>query len=206
MKRQNAVALWLFVVSLVVAVALWYWPHTQKEQRPKVYSIRVQVLDPQGQPIDGSHVKSSAGNEPHLLPDGWWEIQVPAAKVPVSGRISIWAEHEDWGARQADLTLGADPNPSAIITLSAPKTWLRGQIIDRNGRGLPGVKVSILGGESVQTMSGSDGRFELELSNPNGRRVRVRSERSGAILGDDFCLTGRDDCNIVVARARHGAK
>ena len=87
--------------------------------KPELYSVRVQILDPQGQPVSGSAVRASAGNEPHLLPDGWWEIQIPAAKVPADGQISLWAAHEAWEGNRADLRLGEDPNPRVEISRPA---------------------------------------------------------------------------------------
>src|SRR5258708_7606655 len=83
----------LGVLGALLTLATWRWPF---HHMPGIYAVRVAVLDPQGRPIVGATVRASAGNEPQMLPDGWWEVEIPAAKVPANGWVSLWAEHENW--------------------------------------------------------------------------------------------------------------
>jgi len=188
----------LSLLAAVFALGAWLWPHPPV--KPEMYAVRVQVLDPQGQPISGSTIRTSAGNEPHLLPDGWWEVQIPAAKVPADGSISLWAEHKDWEGNRMDLRLGADPNPRIEIRLKQPETWLRGRVVDGRDRALSGVRVTRQDGAPGEAITDADGRFALKLTLPRERRIRLRSEYKDWKPGDDFCYTGRDSCPIILEK------
>jgi hypothetical protein len=136
----------------------------------------VQVLDPQGSPVSGAKVRTSAGNEPHLLPDGWWEVQVPSAKVPVDGHLAIWAEHQDWASSRIDLSLAKDANPQVEIRLKEARTRLSGRVLDGDGRVLGGVRVSTEDGGSAEVTSKADGSFEPHLPVPPGTQVALLAE------------------------------
>lgn len=194
---------WWFVaagLALVVTLGLWRWQHTPPPPlKPDLYAVRVQVLDPQGQPVSGARMRASAGNEPHQTPDGWWEIQIPRVKVSADGRITIWAEHEEWQGNSADLTLGIDPNPGVKIRLKEPESWIRGWVIDGKDRRLSGARVFSLEG-SVPTSTDTDGRFALRFSLPPERKVRLQAEYQGQVSDGDYWYTGRDGCEIVLER------
>jgi len=166
--------------------------------RPDIYAVRVQVLDPQGQAVAGSRIRTSTGNEPHLLPDGWWEVQIPRAKVPADGRISIWAEYDQWQGNRVDLRLAQDPNPTVEIHLKGPETYLRGRVVDGTGKAFAGARVFPQDGMPGVAITDPEGRFELKLSIPRETRVRVRAEHPGQQPGDAFCYAGRDTCSIVL--------
>jgi len=206
-KRQRKWWDWGLAISLIGLVATlvaWFWPFSPTSPlppiKPGIYAVRVQVLDPQSRPVSGSTVRTSAGNEPHLLPDGWWEIQIPAAKVPADGLITLWATHEAWEGSHVEQHLGRDTNLRVEIRLKVPESWLRGRVVDGHDRALPGVRVSRQNGERGEAITDADGRFELKLSVPPETRVRLRSEHAGFPLGDDFCYSGRDSCPIVLER------
>ncbi|HEX3531710.1 MAG TPA: toll/interleukin-1 receptor domain-containing protein [Thermoanaerobaculia bacterium] len=182
---------------LLAALALGVWLWRRPPAKPEMYEVRVQVLDPQGQPVDGSKIRASAGNEPHLLPDGWWEIQIPAAKVPADGHVTLWAEHKEWQGNSADLPLGADRNPRVTIRLKPPETSIGGWVVDGQNKGLAGIRVSPQdGGEG--TITGPDGRFDLKLSAPRGNRVGLRVERKGSVPQDVFCYAGTTNFSITL--------
>ncbi len=189
------------LLVMLLALAAWLWPHTSAPPplpvRPPVYAVRVQVLDPQGRRVTKSTVHASAGNEPLSALDGSWEIQIPSAKVPTGGQITLSAEHQDWGERQKKLRLGEDPNVQVEIHLKEPESWLRGLVVDESNRGLENVPVSILGGPPGDTVTGPKGRFELNLSVPPETSVRVRAEHEG-LVGENFCFAGRDTCSITL--------
>jgi hypothetical protein len=165
---------------------------------PELYALRVQVLDPQGQPAGGSRIRTSTGNEPHLLQDGWWEIQIPRAKVPVDGWISLWAEHDQWAGNRVQLHLAQDPNPSVEIQLKKPETYLRGRVLDATGHTSAEARVFPQDGTLGLAITDADGRFELKLAIPREARIRVRAEHAGQPPGDAFCYAGRDTCVIVL--------
>jgi hypothetical protein len=183
---------------VVVTIAAWLLPLPPK---PTIYAVRVQVLDPQGQPVSGSTVRTSAGNEPHLLPDGWWEVQIPATKVPADGLVALWATHEAWEGNHAELRLGKDTNPRVEIRLKTPESWLRGQVVDGHDKGVSGVRISRDdGGPGEPAITDDEGRFALKLSVPREKRVWLRSEHKGSVPGRDLCYAGRDSCWIVLEK------
>ncbi|HVR95102.1 MAG TPA: TIR domain-containing protein [Thermoanaerobaculia bacterium] len=194
----------LSLLGLLLTLAAWPWPRSPEPPppplRPEIYAVHVQVLDPQGLRVTGSTVHASAGSEPQRTPDGWWEVEIPAAKVPVGGRITLWAEHPDWGGNRKDLRLGVDPNVQVEIRLKEPESWLRGQVIDENNRGLAGVRVSRQAGASGVAITDADGRFALKLPVPPHTRVRLRVEHVGLVLGDEYCYAGRDSCSITLEK------
>jgi hypothetical protein len=163
--------------------------------KPAIYAVRVQVLDPQGRPVNESTVRASVGNEPQQISGGGWEIEIPAAKVPADGRISLWAEHKDWEENRVDLRLGNDPNLQAEIRLKEPETWLQGQVTDGAGRAVSGARVYRQDGSSGVALTDEEGRYKLRLPLPPGTRVRLGAESAGLPRGDVFCYAG-EDCPI----------
>lgn len=195
---------WSLVLSLLgvlLPLAAWLWPRPSATPtlpvEPTVYAVRVRVFDPQGQPVEGAIVRASAG-EPKRLPDGGWEIEVSRAKVPVDGRISIWADHEAWAGSRVDLRLAADPNLRAEIRLPMPETWIRGRVADGNKRSLSGARVTRQDGVPGSVVTDAEGRFALKFASPRDKRFRLRADQSGSLQGENFCYTGSDDCVIVV--------
>lgn len=194
----------LGVLSLLVTIAAWLWPRSPQEPPspsplPPIYAVRIQVLDPQGLPVPGSTVRASAGNEPQRTPDGWWEVEIPAAKVPAGGRITLWAEHLGWQGSREDVRLGNDPNVQVEIRLKEPESWMiRGQVVDESGRGLAGARVSRQDGTPGEALTDEDGRFALQLSVPLEARIRLRAEHARLAPTDTFCLAGRDTCSITL--------
>jgi hypothetical protein len=183
----------LTVLVAVLALGAWLW--FRPAPKPDMYEVRVQVLDPQGHPVDGSKIRASAGNEPHHLPDGWWEIQIPAAKVPADGHVTLWAEQKEWAGNSADLPLGADRNPRVEIRLKPPETSIAGWVLDGQERGLSGVRVSPQAG-GQGTVTDADGHFNLKVSAPQGNRIGLRIERNGSPPESPFCYAGTTNCSI----------
>jgi len=194
----------LSLLGVLLTLGAWLWPRPPTNPppppKPALYALRVQVLDPQGRPVTGSKVRTSAGNEPQLLPDGWWEIEIPAAKIPVDGKLSIWAEHEEWEGNRVVLRLGDDPNPSATIHLKEPDSWIRGRVVDANGQPLANVRVTPKDGTPGEASTDSSGRFELKLAVPRERLIRLQAVRDGLGSGERFCYAGRDSCRITLEK------
>jgi hypothetical protein len=189
---------------VVLTLGAWLWLRfpgpPPLPPKPGVYAIRVQVLDPDGRPVEGSTVRTSAGNEPQRTPDEWWEIEVPAAKVPADGLVTLWATHKEWDGNQTDLRLGEDPNPSVKIRLKEPESWIRGRVVDGHDRGLAGARISRQDGAPGEATTEAGGRFELKLSVPRETRVRLRADLAGFAQGDEFCYAGAEDCSFALRK------
>jgi serine/threonine protein kinase len=190
-------------LAVVLTLGAWLWPRFQTARqpspKPEAYAVRVLVVDPQRRPVDAT-IRPPTGSVLRRLPDGWWEVAIPAGKVPADGWISIRAEHDDWEANRKDLHLEVDPNPRVVIPLKSPESWLRGEVVDPNNRPVAGARVSRLEGAREEAVTGPKGRFELKLPVPPEKRVRLRTEHEGWAPGDDFCFSGRDTCYIVLNR------
>lgn len=192
----------LSLLGVLLTIAAWLWPRSPEgpppPSRPAMYAVRVQVLDPQGLPVADSKVQASAGNEPQGTPDGWWEVEIPAAKVPADGRITLWAEHRDWGGNRKGLRLGVDQNVQVEIRLKEPESWLRGVVVDESGGRLAGVSVSTQEGPPGDAVTGPKGRFEIKIPVPPETRVRVQAESKGLAPRERFCYAGRDTCSFTL--------
>ncbi len=72
----------LLLLAVVLTLSVWLRPRFAATLPPKpdVYAVRVQVLDPRGLPADGATLHASAGMAPRELPDGWWEVKIPAVE------------------------------------------------------------------------------------------------------------------------------
>lgn len=195
-------AIGLSLLSVLLTLAAWLWSRSSEPPspalRPEIYAVRVQVFDPQGQPVDGSTIRASAGNEPQRTPDGWWEIEIPAAKVPADGRITLWAAHPEWGGNRKKLWLDTDRNVQVEIRLNQPESWLRGQVVDESGRLLAGVRVSVQEGPPGEDWTDSKGRFALKLPIPSETQIRLRAEHEGFAPTEPFCIAGHDTCSILL--------
>lgn len=191
----------LAVLGLVVAVLSWQCPQpppaTGKDSTsglPDIYALRVQVLDPDGNPITESQVRVSHANEPQSLPDGWWEVEIPAIKLPLDRKVTIRVDSEAWRGARREVELGEDPNPTAEIQLLPPESTLRGLVLDPTGRAVAGAKVTSQDVPVPSVTTDADGRFELVLPLPPEARVRVRAEEDGFSADETYCYTGRDSC------------
>ncbi|MFL6201088.1 MAG: TIR domain-containing protein [Thermoanaerobaculia bacterium] len=195
-KVPRSWRMWGAVLVLPVGVfCAWFWLRS-----PALYSVRVQVLDPEGRPVAGATIHVSAGNEPQRLLDGWWEVEVPGAKAPADGQITIWVEHEDWEGNRKDLHLGADANPRAEIRLKKPESWLRGLVSDVTRHPLSYAKVSCESGASKSVVTDKDGRFALKLPLPKDVKIRIRAEHEGFAPVATYCYSGDDGCPIVLEK------
>ena len=187
MSRKWQIAIAVFTTLL--AVAFWRWPWPLFRQ-PDLYSLRVQVVDPAHTPVKDSLVRVSAGNEPHLLPDGWWEVQIPRAKVPEDGRVSVWAEHPDWASARSIIQLADDAQPRLELRLETPQSTLSGLVADEHRRGLAGARVSIVEHGAATAETDRDGRFSVRLPVASGTKVRVHVEHPKHAPRDAYCYVG----------------
>jgi hypothetical protein len=93
------------------------------------------------------------------------------------------------------------PNPQVKIHLEKPETWIRGQVVDQSGHGVPGARVFRHGGPAEVAIAGEEGYFELKLAVPSGERARLRAELERAV-GENFCLAGSDTCSLTLMEER----
>jgi|GEM_PF-5819884 len=188
--RESHLSRWGTLIGVVVgivgtAATLWFGLRP-----PALYSLRIQTVDPSGNPVRGATVHVSTGNEPHLLPDGWWEVQIPHAKVPSDQRVTVWGEHPDWAAAREVLHLGRDPEPSFELHLRTPTGTILGTVVDDRRRAVGGARVTVLDQTVAAAETDHDGRFTFHLLAAVGTKVTIHVEHPHHPPQDAFCYVG----------------
>lgn len=210
--RQRHLGLALVLLGVLLTIVAWLFPRgtappskdlppeeVARSAVPDLYALRLQILDPSGRPVDGSSVRASSGNEPHLLPDGWWQLEIPRAKVPFDGQISIWAEHPQWKTARKAVRLGDDPNPALEIQLEVPRERIGGSVVDAEGRLVEGARVNVQNHNGSSAVTSSDGRFELWVSAARHARARLYVEHADYPPPQGgACFVGRDGCALIL--------
>lgn len=164
--------------------------------KPALYAVRVVVVGPDRQPLEGSEIRASAGNEPQRVAGGW-EVEIPRVKVPEDGEVTFWAEHPASSARGSQaLVLGSDPTPSVQISLSVPQATVRGTVFGPDGRALANAEVSVSGHGDEAAVTRRGGSFELHAHSPPGEQVRLHVEHPDFPPKDQNCWAGSTDCHI----------
>src|SRR5262245_2375356 len=150
-----------------------------------IYRVRITVLNDQKLPIENARVWSSIGGEPMKVAGGW-HFEIPAAKRPQDGRLTIFASQENdhlTGARE--LQLEADYNPAVVIQLERDTSAkVRGQVVDSRGRAVAGARVSVAGYEAEAVVTKEGGNFELPAHAAVGQQVRLHAEKRGYGVAD----------------------
>ena len=172
------------VVMLLVLIPTGFSLY-QKIGKDTIYRIRVTVLNDQKLPIEDAKVWSSIGGEPMKVAGGW-HFEIPAAKRPQDGRLTIFASQENdhlTGARE--LQLEADYNPAVVIQLERDTSAkVRGQVVDSRGRAVAGARVSVAGYEAEAVVTKEGGNFELPAHAAVGQQVRLHAEKRGYGVAD----------------------
>ncbi|MCG8456838.1 MAG: CHAT domain-containing protein [Holophagales bacterium] len=195
-----ALQLGIAVLGIVLILVAWRFAFGGEvaPDSPTLYALRVQVLDPHGQPVEGSSLRVSAGNEPHLLPDGWWQVEIPATKIPTNGEVRVWAEHPHWASSNATVGLAEDPNPRVEVRLGVPEERIRGVVVDATGRGVEGVRVTARSFAGSAAVTDRDGGFVLTVQAAPDRRVRLHAEHAELGANDSFCYAGGEACVVTL--------
>ena len=172
------------VVMLLVLIPTGFSLY-QKIGKETIYRVRVTVLNDQKLPIEDAKVWSSIGGEPMKVAGGW-HFEIPAAKRPQDGRLTIFASQENdhlTGARE--LQLEADYNPAVVIQLERDTSAkVRGQVVDSRGRAVAGARVSVAGYEAEAVVTKEGGNFELPAHAAVGQQVRLHAEKRGYGVAD----------------------
>jgi hypothetical protein len=175
------------VVMLLVLIPTGFSLY-QKIGKDTIYRVRVTVLNDQKLPIEDAKVWSSIGGEPMKVAGGW-HFEIPAAKRPQDGRLTIFASQEKENAyywRGAhELQLNNDYNPAIVIQLELDTSAkVRGQVVDSRGRAVIGARVSVVGYEADAVITKEGGNFELPAHAAAGQDVRLHAEKRGYGVAD----------------------
>jgi hypothetical protein len=173
------------VVLLLVLIPTGFSLY-QKIGKDTIYRVRVTVLNGQKLPIEDAKVWSSIGGEPMKVAGGW-HFEIPAAKRPQDGRLTIFASQENahyWRGGH-ELQLNNDYNPAIVIQLELDTSAkVRGQVVDSHGRAVIGARVSVVGYEADAVITKEGGNFELPAHAAAGQVIRLHAEKRGYGVAD----------------------
>jgi hypothetical protein len=197
--------IWPIVIVICVLGALPIVANTYLEsrriQQQSLFRVRVTVLDPQGNPISGVTLRTTASNETTATADGAGVVAIPAGALPADRRITIFADLEPaFLHARANVQLAEDPNPSVTIEMKSNRdATVTGLVQDEEGRAIAAALVHVLGGDSGETSA--TGSFTLKANAAVGQTVRLHGEKKGYKPVDQDHPAGREPATLVLSRA-----
>jgi hypothetical protein len=196
-KRPMPVALLIVAIGALVALALLPTFVTTRE----VYRVRVTIIDPKDVPVEDATVWSSIGGEPKKVAGGW-QFEVPVSAVPGDRKVVFYAALKSaFQSGQQVAELGRDYSPAVLVKLEPDvSARIRGVVVDASGRGLVGVRVSVVGhsGDAVVTSAG--GGFELLAHAADGQQVYLHAEKEGYLGSNAWHPAGNTPVRIELER------
>jgi len=142
------------------ALLLFLWPKIMPSAGPELYRLRVTVLGPQGQPVDGAEVRSSVGGEKKKV-EGGWELDVPGGILPADRKVTVYAD-KDFAHGSREVVLDKDFQPAVTVELKTDRSaQVFGRVEDGAGRSVAGALVWVGGHEAEAVTTGTKGEFTL---------------------------------------------
>jgi hypothetical protein len=194
---------WIVVLLLVLVPTGFslYQEIIKAKSKDTIYRIRITVLNDQKLPIEDASVWSSIGGEPMKVAGGW-HFEIPAAKRPQDGNLTIFASLENDFLRGArELQLNNDYNPAVVIQLERDTSAkVRGQVVDSRGRAVAGATVSVVGYEAEAVITKEGGNFELPAHAAVGQTIRLYAEKRGHGDANLHWPAGKDPATLPLKR------
>jgi hypothetical protein len=211
-KRRGKIAppapghsiVWPSVIVICLIGALPILANTYLESRrieqQSLFRIRVTVLDPQGNPISGVTLRTTASNETTATADGAGVVTIPGGAMPADRKVTIFADLESAFLHgRANVQLADDPNPSVTIELKSNRdATVTGVVEDEQGRAIAAATVHVLGGDSAETSA--TGSFTLNANAAVGQSVRLHAEKKGYKPVDQDHPAGREPATLVLSK------
>jgi len=181
-KKDKRVVLVLGIILGVGIIFLGALPLLAKTylNTHGVYEIRVVVLGVTGSPVEDAMVVCTPSGEEKSIAGGS-ECDVPPKNRPADGVFTAYASVKSaFLLGKGQLQLGGDYNPQLTIQLQPDvSATVRGEVLGRQRRVVPGAWVSVVGYESERVQSGSGGGFVLPTHAAQGQMIRMHVEADG---------------------------
>jgi len=162
------------------ALLLFLWPKIVPSAGPELYRLRVTVLGPQGQPVDGAEVRSSVGGEKKKV-EGGWELDVPAGILPADRKVTVYADADkDFSHGSREVVLDKDFQPVVTVELKADRSaQVVGIVQDEAGHLVMGALVWVENHEAEAVTTGTKGEFTLAAYAAPNQTVRLHVKKDG---------------------------
>jgi hypothetical protein len=199
-KRPVPIALSLVAIAALVTLALVpVFVRTHD-----VYRVRVTVVDPKGVPVEDAVVWSSLGGEPKKVAGGW-QFDVPESIVPSDRKFVAYAAVKSAflsGRQTAELR--NDYSPPVVVPLAPDvSARIRGVVVDESGRGVAGVRVTVVGHDQEAVRTSEGGGFDLPAHAADGQQVYLHAEKEGYLGVSLFHPAGNAPARIELVRAEN---
>lgn len=192
----------LIVVVVLAVLASASLPLVAKyiEQKGSLYRVTVSVLDPDGKRVKTPRVSTDVPSQNYDIGDSK-QVEIALAHVPADRKITFFASDDLGEEGQSSLTLADDRTPTLTMTLAAKPSEVRGNVLDRTGKGIVGARVSLIGrDESGVTTEG--GLFIIRTHIPAGQPVTLLVEKDGFSPLRQQHLAGSAPATVVLDFAR----
>jgi len=182
-KMAKGMLAGLLVFATAVTVAGWT---VMRPEAPGTYQLRVTVLSPQRAPVDDARVTTNVGGEASRV-NGGWQFEIPVAKLPRSREVKVFAEHPASFTRgTATVTFDEQHSLATEVVLAKEaNAQVRGIVVDKAGRAVSDVHVSIVGAGDEGVVTHADGGFVLNAHVAEGEMARVHAEKGRLAVNQD---------------------
>lgn len=185
----------------VLVLAWWLSPFAPVGVAEDLFRVRVIVQSPQGVPDDeGVKVWSSLGGEAKKV-SGGWEFEIPGSKRPSDKKLTVYAEKAtQFQKGEVEVALN-QPVETVNLRLAKDRSGkVSGIVTDTSGHSLQGARVAVVGGSAAAVETDATGRFDLLPGVAVGEEVRLRVEKSGYVLGEQFHVAGDVPATVILEK------
>lgn len=210
-KVQKQLPRWMgisvLLLTILAVTAQWGLRFFQSRD----YTIDVQLVSPDGQPVTDANVSTDTGGEAQQSLSGW-RVRIPGHSLPVDGRVKLYAAApaRGWSGVET-VQLGNSKNEYVTLRLSANIFVLKGIVIDASAKPLQNAELSVLGDpqsdifakSQSNALTDADGRFRFALHNVKvGELIRLHITKVGYLPVDVYVVASESPISVVLNRAR----
>jgi|ERR1035437_874499 hypothetical protein len=199
-RRKGKVpsAVWAAIIALTL---LGLVPIIVQPGSLAMYRVRVNVVGPQGIPIDDARVWSSLGGESKKIAGGW-QFDIPAATLPGNKKLTVWASLDAAflkGSREVQLD--GDRNLAATVQLqNEQNAFVRGLVLNRSKQAVAEARVSVAGYDAEAVVTGAGGGFVLAGHAARDQSVLIHVEARGYAGATEWHPAGDLPATIILDR------